>query len=410
MISFEAARSLVIEHAHPLPATDVALEEAAGRFLAEDIIAPFDTPRFDNSAMDGYCVCVDDVKNASNVIPIRLRLAAVIRAGESAGSAPSIGEAVKIMTGAPVPTGTDAVVMREFCEEVSGSVIVRRAVQDGENIRRAGAEFRQGQLVFSSGTKLTPPVVGLLASFGLTRVRVHVLPRIAVISTGDELVEPGTELGNAQIYDGNSIALRTACGALGIHECPVCRVPDQPQAVIHELREAVRVADVVITIGGVSAGDYDFVREAIAAIGATMHFSRVAMKPGKPNVFATLSRTSGRNRDALIFGLPGNPVSALVSFHHYVRPALLTMMGARDVSPRLISALLGRPLQKRAGRFEFIRATLSFTEGRTIAYPTAGQDSHMLGGLAAACAFIHFPAETTRLNKDETVTVELLSW
>ncbi|MCX6601529.1 MAG: molybdopterin molybdotransferase MoeA [bacterium] len=410
MISFEAARSLVIEHAHPLPIATVALEEAAGRFLAEEIKAPFDMPRFDNSAVDGFCVRLADVEKASNETPVALRLAGTIRAGEAGGRGPGAGEAVKIMTGAPVPQGTEAAVMREFCEESSGTVTVHRSAQAGENIRRAGGEYRQGQTVLSAGTRCSPPVLGQLVSLGMTGVAVHARPRVAIISTGDELVAPGGELGEAGVYDGNSVALAAACHALGVRERSVRHVSDKLEAVIEVLRQAVSEADVVITVGGVSVGDYDFVRDALAAVGAHTHFTRVAMKPGKPNVFATAPAQDASGKTRLLFGLPGNPVSALVSFHHFVRPALLLLMGAREVSPLLVSARMGTPLRKRAGRLEFVRATLAYEEGGVIAYPTGGQDSHMLGGLCAAQCLVHFPAEAVKLDKDEPVTVELLSW
>ena len=410
MISFEAARSLVIEHAHPLPIATVALAAAAGRFLAEEIKAPFDMPRFDNSAVDGFCVRLADVEKASNETPVALRLAGTIRAGEIAGCTPGAGEAVKIMTGASVPQGTEAVVMREFCEEASGTVTVHRSAQAGENIRRAGGEYRQGQTVLSAGTRCSPPVLGQLACLGMTGVAVHARPRVAIISTGDELVEPGGELGEAGVYDGNSVALAAACYALGVRECRLSHASDQLDDVIRTLRQAVSEADVVITVGGVSVGDYDFVRDALAAAGARTHFTRVAMKPGKPNVFATAPAQDASGKTRLFFGLPGNPVSALVSFHHFVRPALLLVMGAREVSPLLVSARMGTPLRKRAGRLEFVRATLAYEENGVIAYPTGGQDSHMLGGLCAAHCLIHFPAESVKLDEGETVTVELLSW
>lgn len=409
MISFEAARSLVIEHAHPLPVATVALAAAAGRFLAEEIKAPFDMPRFDHSAVDGFCVRLADVEKASNATPVTIHLAGTVRAGEAGDRAPGAGEAVKIMTGAPVPKGTEAVVMREFCEEASGTVTVHRSAQAGQNIRRAGGEYHRGQSILNAGRRCSPPVLGQLASLGMTRVLVHAQPRVAIISTGDELVEAGSELGEAGVYDGNSVALAAACHALGVRECSRRHAPDELAAMVHALRQAMSEADVVIAVGGVSVGDYDFVRDALATVGATTHFTRVAMKPGKPNVFATVPAENGSGETVLLFGLPGNPVSALVSFRHFVQPALLKLMGARDVSPFLLPARMGAPLQKRAGRLEFVRATLAYEDGGVIAYPTAGQDSHMLGGLCAAHCLVHFPAEAVKLDKDEAVTVELLS-
>jgi molybdopterin molybdotransferase len=314
------------------------------------------------------------------------------------------------MTGAAVHPRVEAVVMREFCEVSPDMVTVHTSVQAGENIRRAGGEFTKDQIVLKAGTRCGPPVLGQLAAFGLTRVAVRARPRTAIISTGDELVEPGCELGEAGIYDGNSAALTAACHALGIHECSRYHAPDRLDAVIQFLRQAMSEADAVLTVGGASVGDYDFVRDALAAIAAHVHFARVAMKPGKPNVFATAPRENETGKTILLFGLPGNPVSALVSFHHFVRPALLLLMGARDVSPVTVPARMGVAVHKRAGRLEFLRATLAHEDGGLVAYPTAGQDSHMLGGLCAAQGLIHFPADSAKLDKNEAVTVELLSW
>jgi molybdopterin molybdotransferase len=410
VISFETARALVIEQARPLPVVTATLKDAVGRFLAEEIRSPFDVPRFDNSAVDGFCVRPKDIQEASNRNPAELRLAGTVRAGEKAGRAPKAGEAVKIMTGAHLPAGTEAVVMREFCEETGGTVVVRGTVLEGENIRRAGAEYRRGDVVLTAGTRLSPPAVGQLAALGLTRVRVHALPRVAIITTGDELISPGEELGAAGIYDGNSVALSAACRALGVRECSVNHSPDELDPLIQMLKQATSEADVVLTVGGASVGDYDFVRDALGRTGATIHFTRVAMKPGKPNVFAGAHSHHGGEQSSLIFGLPGNPVSALVSFHHFVRPALLILMGARDVSPFLLSARLAARLHKVAGRLEFVRATLTDKEGRLTVHPTTGQESHMLGGLCAAQCLIHFPADATVIEKDAMVTVELLSW
>lgn len=408
MISFDAARALVLHHSRPLAVQSLDIRHALGQYLAEAIIAPFAAPRFDNSAVDGYGVRLADVENATNETPAVLRLAGVSRAGHPAQRALRPGEALKIMTGAPVPQGVEAIIMREYCEERENTVALCRKAAPGENIRREAGEFQAGQTVLRQGDRITPPVVALLSAFGITQVLVHTAPRVSILSSGDELVTAGERLAESSIYDSNLPSLSAACRGLGISPVREYRVPDDPTFVTNELRSAAADSDVVITIGGVSVGDFDYVRDALEVIDATVHFTKVAMKPGKPNVFATYSGDGGRT--GLIFGLPGNPVSALISFHHFVRPSLLGMMGSPQSEPLILQAVLQTALAKKPGRLEFVRARLATESGQPTVQPTAGQDSQMLGGLSAADCLIHFPADARELSAGQTVSVELLSW
>jgi len=407
-VSFDEARALVLAHARPLGTESVELWDLAGRVLAQPIAAAFDLPRFGNSAMDGFGVHVADVAGASPAQPARLSLAGTSRAGDAPGAALSRGAAVKILTGAAIPPGVEAVVMAEDAEEADGAVLVRRPAKPGENIRLRGEEYRAGDVVLATGTRATPPVVGLLATFGLPSAEVCRLPKVAVVVTGSELAEPGQSLQEGCIYDANTYTLRAALTALGIHD-PTCdRVDDTPGATRESLRSALDVADVVLAVGGVSVGEYDLVKEVCADLGVQTRFWQVAMKPAKPTYFGTYS--DGRARETLVFGLPGNPVAVLVAYHQFVRPALLAMMGASDIAPTLLPAALTTPVRKKRGRLEFLRGRARVEDGKLVVTPTTGQGSHMLGGLAQANCLLHLLPEAEGFAPGDTVNVEFLSW
>jgi molybdopterin molybdotransferase len=407
MISYTEALEIVCARTSVLPSERRRLAELAGHYLAEAISAPFDMPRFDNTAVDGFAVRVPDVAGATPETQVVLRVTGTIRAGDAAFGEIVSGTAVKVLTGSLLPAGTEAVVMKEYTEESEGIVIVRCAVSPGEDIRRHGEEFRKGQTVLSVGTRVTPPVVGLLASLGMESALVRRRPRVALVITGNELVDPGKILCDGQIYDSNSPALVSALRELPVELVSIATCPDELDLVKESIRTALSMADVIITVGGASVGDRDFVKEALRESVVDLHFTRVAIRPGKPVVFGTASSPEGPR---LVFGLPGNPVSALVCFAVFVRPALLKMLGAENSATPLFKALLGADLRKKAGRMEFVRARLVEEDNQRMVYPTSGQDSHMLGGIATANALIHFPAEAEALSAGEWVTVERLPW
>lgn len=407
MVPFAEALKVVLARTPILPTCRVPIQQAGGCYLAESVAAPFDVPRFDSSAMDGYAVRLSDVETASPNLPAKLKLLGVVRAGEISHEAISSDTALKVLTGAPLPKSAEAVVMKEHAEEQNGYVLIRRSVARDENIRRAKQEYWSGQTALKAGTYITPPVVGLLASFGMASVMVRERPRVALIVTGDELTLPGAPLHDGQIYDANSYSLSSALRLLPVELTYVAHSGDDLAALQRDLSLAFARVDVIITVGGASVGDFDFVKEALARLGVHLHFSTVAMKPGKPTIFGTLE---DQTRERLIFGLPGNPVSALVCFHLLVRPALLKMLGAAEVLSSRVTAMLGSTLRKETGRLEFVRGRLVHEQGRSMVYPTLGQESHMLGGIAAANALIHFPAEAVELNEGESVVVEMLAW
>jgi len=403
MISFQDALTLVLSHARPLETTSVPLEGCYGHCLAEPVAARMDLPRFDNSAMDGFGVKLADVAGAVEEAPVRLRLAAVVRAGDEAGEELASGTAVKILTGAPVPAGVEAVVMREYCREEDGQVSISRPAKPGENIRRRGEEFREGDLALRTGLRLNPAGVGLLATLGCTEVPVHRKPKVAVITTGSELVAPGGKLRPGQIYDSNSYILAAALRAMGIDDCRLASAEDTPEAIRAEIAGALEWADAVITVGGVSVGDYDFVKEAAQSLDIEAHCWKVAIKPGKPFFFGTRGAR-------LVCGLPGNPVSALLTFYKLVRPALQRLMGAEEVELPALTATLTAPLKKKAGRLEFVRGIASPRDGKLVVTLTTGQDSHMLGGFAQANCLILFPADAESRAAGEEIVIELLDW
>ncbi len=409
MIDLDEARSAVLDHAEPLPATKATLESALGCVLALPVCTMLDMPSFDNSAVDGFGVHVDDVAGASQRSPIRLELTGTVRAGEDVSEvALPKGKALKIMTGAATPAEVEAVIMREYCLEERGGIDVQRPAKLGENIRRKGEEFQHGQQVLDAGTRVTPAVVGLLATVGLTEVEVHRKPRVAVLVTGDELVKPGTPLKPGQIYESNSFALIAMLREMGIAELQTHHLKDDKDVVTQGIRESLDGSDVLITVGGVSVGDFDYVKQAMADLGVQQIFWKINMKPGKPNFVGVYRKQSGAN--TLVFGLPGNPVSAQVSFHLLVKPAILKMIGVANIDRQGLLAELATDVRHKPGRREFLRGVLETKQGHPVVRPVSGQGSHMQGGLAKANCLIDVPADSSGFKEGEKVFVELLTW
>lgn len=385
----------------------VNLEKSAFRVLARPLTAPFDLPRFNNSAVDGFGVLVEDLSTDGEAL---LTLKSTIAAGAGNGhESLKSGECIKILTGAPVPDWVEAVVMREYCQETDGKVKVKARVRIGENIRMTGEELEEGATVLEAGVLMTPPALGLAATTGAAQITCYSQPRICIVSSGDELKEPGQVLSSSQIYNSNSYAVEAALKGLYWRSENIKRLhtADEPQAVRETLKAALEDCRVLITLGGVSVGDRDFIKPVLEEMGARTVFWKVAIKPGKPVYFAVTE--AGQ----LIFGLPGNPVSALITFHLFVKPALKILMGDKTPPPPLktLTARLTASLKKKAGRLDLVRARLQEDEaGNPSVTPTTGQDSHMLSGLAAANALINFESELEYLPEGSIVTVMPLSW
>jgi len=339
MIPFDDALEIVLREARPLPAEEVALAEVTGRVLAEDVAADRDLPPFDRAAMDGYAVRAEDVAAA----PVALEVVGEVRAGEWPEVVVGPGQAVRIMTGAPVPSGADAVQQVERTRPLDEfRVTVEAAVGAGTNVAPRGAEARAGETLLSAGRVIDPPSVAVLASAGQDRVRVARRPVVAVLVTGDELVDVASRPGPGQIRNSNGPAVAAQARLAGADVRLLGVAPDRQEAIAEALRAGLD-ADVLVVSGGVSAGDYDLVEPALLDLGAMFLFTKVAIKPGAPLVFGRLGR-------ALVFGLTGNPVSAQATFDLFVRPALLKMQGARVLSrPRVHVELLGA-IRNRSGR------------------------------------------------------------
>lgn len=384
MVSVEQALAIILSHVAPLPVSAVSLRDALGLVLAEAIRAPADQPPFPAAIVDGFALRAADGLRPRRLIGQQM-------AGYVADLAVEPGAAVRITTGAPIPPGADAVAMVEQTDEADGWVTLHdgQAVRPGEGIRPIGADVQTGQQVLAAGQTLGPAELGMLASLGLAAVPVHRRPVVGVFSTGDELVDPGQPLAPGQIYDSNRPALLAAVARAGGQPLDLGIIADQPGALEQALDAALARADLLVTSGGVSMGELDLLKPLLARRGQ-VHFGRVRMKPGKPLTFATLPAL--RENGAVdpgqparpIFALPGNPVSALVTFQLFVRPAIRRMAGHAAVSLPQISAALGHEFRLDRERPEFHRVTLRREGGRFVALSTGSQASSRLLSAAGA--------------------------
>jgi molybdopterin molybdotransferase len=364
------------------------LAEAHGCVLAADVRATVAVPGFDNSAMDGYAVRAGDVADASADNPVTLPVVGEIAAGGGVPPALPSKAAVRIMTGAPFPAGADTVVQVEWTDGGTETVAVRRAPRRGMHIRRAGEDVAPGDLVLPAGTLLGAAQIGLLAAVNVARPPVYPRPRLAVLSTGSELVEVGGPLAPGQIVDSNSHAVAAAAREVGAEVRRLTGVWDDAAAFVARLREVLPEVDGVVTTGGVSVGAHDVVKEALAGSG-DVRFEQIAMQPGKPQGFGLVDGVP-------VFALPGNPVSALVSFELFVRPAVRRMRGLTTVLRPEVAVTVGEDLTSPAGKRSYLRVRLDPGEGaELVAYSSGGQGSHQLSGLAAAAALLVVPADVT---------------
>ncbi|HEV2723035.1 MAG TPA: gephyrin-like molybdotransferase Glp [Thermoleophilaceae bacterium] len=395
LISIDEARRRVLAEVRPLAAEAVPLEQALGRVLAAEVTSRVDVPPFDTSAMDGFAV--------ASVEAARLEVVGESRAGHPCPVAVQEGTAVAISTGAAIPEGTAAVVPVERTT-ASGAFVQVEAVAENANVRRAGEDVRAGTPVMRAGTDLDPAALGVLAGVGTAAPPCSRKPRVAVSATGDELVEPGGQLGPGLIWSSNSIALAGQATGAGGQVVSTETVPDDPCATREAIERALGLADVVCVSGGVSVGAHDHVKGALAELGVHERFWGVALQPGKPTWFGVAERPGGR---VLVFGLPGNPVSAMVTFHLFARPALRAMQGT-EPRPRAASAVLDQPLRRNARRDQAVRCSLSAEHDGWHAVPTGPQGSHVMTSMLGADALAIVPAGEGELPAGERVRLELL--
>jgi len=389
----------VLERAPGPQPESVALAAARSRVLARDVTSADDVPGFDNSAMDGFALRSADVGGASAGAPVELRLVGESRAGSPYGRTLGPGEAIAISTGAMVPAGADAVLRVEDAEQVDGRLRVAAALPAGKEIRRAGEDIRAGERVLTAGTRLGAAELGVAASTGVAELVCARAPRVAVVVTGDELVDPPAALGPGQIRNTNGYAVPAQALAAGASVQRVTTVGDDYRATVSELEQALE-ADVVVATGGVSVGPHDHVRPALAELGVEQVFWGVALRPGKPTFF-------GIRGDTLVFGLPGNPVSAIVTFHLFARPAIARMLGTTPAERRAV-ARFDAAYAKRPGRAHVVRCTLAAREDGWHVRPTKDQGSHVLTSMLGAEALAYLDVDRGDVTAGEQVEIEIL--
>jgi molybdopterin molybdotransferase len=391
----------VLGGVRPMTPVPQPILDTLGLVCAEDVVATIALPAFDNSSMDGYAVRRADVAGATGDKPVTLPVVGEIGAGQATVRRIEPGTAAKIMTGAPIPEGADAVVPYEWTDRGADRVRVDEAPEPGQHVRPAGDDVSVGDLLVEEGTVLGPRHLGLLANVGRATVMARPRPRVVVVSTGSELRDPGEELGPDSIYDGNSYLLAAAVLRAGAVPVRVGIVRDDPGAFLETLEAQLEGADLVVTSGGVSQGDYDVVKEALRREG--VWFGPVAMQPGKPQGFGLV----GPGKTPIVT-LPGNSVSSYVSFEMFVLPAIRTLMGLTPVSRPTVAARLSRGVSSPPGRRQFLRGRAGTDDQGPYVEPVGGAGSHLIGALAAADCLVVVPEETTSVPAGERVQVLML--
>ncbi len=400
-VSVAEAQDCILAQVRRQPVEQVALHDSLHRVLASDVAANRNHPPYDVSAMDGFAVRADDIAIASPEAPITLDIVDDIRAGTMPQLRVIQGKAARIMTGAPVPAGADTVVRVEDTKTHGDQVLILLPPKQGANIRPLGEHLKRGAVTLTAGTEITPGVLAILAMLKQKQVPVFTRPSVAILSTGDELEGIDEPVDENKIPDANTHALYAQCKSLGITPTLLGIAHDNPIELRAKLAEGLQY-DLLLASGGVSVGHHDFIRPMLDALGITMHFWRVAMRPGHPLAFGTAETGT------LVFGLPGNPVASMVCFEQFVTPACRAMMGYPRLFRRTIQARLGHAMTDRAGRAHFVRVTLSQDAQGYEATSTGAQGSGILLSMAMADGLMLIPAESEGLQAGDTVTVQLL--
>lgn len=397
MIDVPEAIKFIERETVPIGAEKVTVSQSVGRILAENIIADTDLPPFDRSQMDGYAVLAKDTKNA----PVSLRIVGESAAGRGWHKIMKQGEAVRIMTGAPVPNGADSVQKIEFARESGDLVEIFEPTEKGRFIIYRGDEIKKGKTIFKSGTLVTENKIATLAAFGYAKVSVSKQPRVSIIGTGSEIVEINTKPGRDQIRNSNSVMLAALCRKYSANPAILAYVKDEMADLKSQISNAVKRSDIVILTGGVSVGKYDLTKSALIGLGSTIFFEKVRLKPGKPAVFARLGKT-------LIFGLPGNPVSAAVTFYLFVRKAILMMQGASNSNLKTSFAVLAADAKAARERDSYLPSRLENNKlGQAVAYPLKWSGSSDFIGFAQADSLIFVPRDKNMANGEVAEIVYL---
>ena len=400
LVTVEEARTRVLAEVEPLPPESVPIERALGRVSAEEVRAASPVPPFDNSAMDGYAVRAADAATATPETPAELRLTGESRAGHPWERPLAEGEAVAVSTGASLPAGADSVVRLEDTRQADGRVVIQRVPEMGLYVRRTGEDLGEGAVAIDAGSVLGPAELGVLASVGRAQVSCHARPTLSALVTGDELVAPGRRLAPGQIHDTSSYSVAALARLAGADVAGVEHVADEAQAVTDALERAFE-ADVAVVCGGVSVGAHDHVRAALGDLGVAERFWGIALKPGKPTWFGV------RDGGGLVFGLPGNPVSAMVTFLLLVRPALLAFVGIAE-NPLRTTAILDERYPKTPGRAHAVRCRLTLADDGWHVRPTKEQGSHVLSSMLGADCLALLPTDAETFEAGARVEIELL--
>ena len=403
MISLQEAKSIINNNTFELQSERVHLTLAGNRVLGQDVVASFPSPQFDNSAMDGFAVRSRDTKGASPENPVTLTMVSISSAGTPSNVSLNPGECIQCMTGAKIPDGADAIIMVEDSSGFSDSGTVQIMIEaiPGKHIRNMGEEIKEGEILIQKGTTATPSEIGTCATFGYGELVVSKKPNIAIFGTGDELIEPGKNLGEGQIYNSNLYVFKELVDRAGGEVVMQDVIKDDKDSLREFLSRALETCDVIISSGGVSMGRYDYVRDVFIELGVVEHFWKVAQKPGKPLFFGTGNST-------LIFGLPGNPVSSYIGFMEWVWPVLETMMGKKE--SKKVTGILKKPFPREKVKYRFLFGDAWIENGQLVCQPSTKVGSHMLSSSLQANCILGTMQGNNPLQPGEPIEVNMLPW
>ena len=403
MISLQEAKSTISNNTFELESERVYLTLAGNRVLGQDVVASFPSPQFDNSAMDGFAVRSRDTKGASPENPVTLTMVSISSAGTPSNVSLNPGECIQCMTGAKIPDGADAIIMVEDSSGFSDSGTVQIMIETfaGKHIRKMGEEIKEGETLIQKGTTATPSEIGTCATFGYGELVVSKKPNIAIFGTGDELIEPGKNLGEGQIYNSNLYVFKELVDRAGGEVVMQDVIKDDKDSLREFLSRALETCDVIISSGGVSMGRYDYVRDVFIELGVVEHFWKVAQKPGKPLFFGTENST-------LIFGLPGNPVSSYIGFMEWVWPVLETMMGKKE--SKKVTGILKKPFPREKVKYRFLFGDAWIENGQLVCQPSTKVGSHMLSSSLQANCILGTMQGNNPLQPGEPIEVNMLPW